>query len=59
MIGAEARSPSEFQLLPAPTIPKASHASLRCGAREQYDVEPAGDRLLIVHNDGAEDFELA
>ena len=25
----------------------------------EYDVEPAGDRLLIVHNDGAEDFELA
>ena len=25
----------------------------------EYEVEPAGDRLLIVHNDGAEDFELA
>jgi oligopeptidase B len=25
----------------------------------EYDIEPAGDRLLIVHNDGAEDFELA
>ena len=25
----------------------------------EYDVEPAGDRLLIVHNDGALDFELA
>ena len=25
----------------------------------EYDVEPAGDRLLIVHNDGAEDFALA
>ena len=25
----------------------------------EYDVEPAGDRLLVVHNDGAEDFELA
>ena len=25
----------------------------------EYDVEPAGDRLLIVHNDGAPDFELA
>jgi oligopeptidase B len=25
----------------------------------EYDVEPAGDRLLIVHNDGAEDFVLA
>jgi oligopeptidase B len=25
----------------------------------EYDVEPAGDRLLIVHNDGAEDFTLA
>ncbi len=25
----------------------------------EYSVEPAGDRLLIVHNDGAEDFALA
>jgi oligopeptidase B len=25
----------------------------------EYEVEPAGDRLLIVHNDGAKDFELA
>lgn len=25
----------------------------------EYDVEPAGDRLLIVHNDGALDYELA
>ena len=24
-----------------------------------YDVEPAGDRLLILHNDGAENFEIA
>jgi oligopeptidase B len=25
----------------------------------EYDVEPAGDRLLITHNDGAEDFAVA
>ena len=25
----------------------------------EYDVEVAGDRLFIVHNDGAPDFELA
>ena len=25
----------------------------------EYDVEVAGDRLLILHNDGAENFELA
>jgi oligopeptidase B len=25
----------------------------------EYDVEDAGDRLLILHNDGAENFELA
>jgi oligopeptidase B len=25
----------------------------------EYEVEPAGDRLLILHNDGAEDFALA
>ncbi|MCW2758279.1 MAG: ptrB [Nocardioidaceae bacterium] len=25
----------------------------------EYEVEPGGDRLLVLHNDGAEDFELA
>jgi oligopeptidase B len=25
----------------------------------EYDVEPAGDRLLILHNEGAQDFELS
>lgn len=25
----------------------------------EYEVEPAGDRLLILHNDGAQDFRLA
>ena len=25
----------------------------------EYEIEPAGDRLLILHNAGAEDFELA
>ena len=37
------------------------HARLVAPRRQgvEYDVEPAGDRLLIVHNDGAPDFELA
>ena len=43
----------------APTIRRASRGSCTAPAGREYDVEPAGDRLLIVHNDGAEDFALA
>ncbi|GGF38701.1 oligopeptidase B [Marmoricola endophyticus] len=59
MVGVGSKITSEAWLLPAddPT------GELRCVAprREgvEYDVEPAGDRLLVLHNDGAEDFELA
>ena len=59
MIGAESKITSEVRLLSTddPEGEPRVVAPRRQGI--EYDVEPAGDRLLIVHNDGAEDFELA
>ena len=59
MIGAESKITSEVRLLSTddPEGEPQVVAPRRQGI--EYDVEPAGDRLLIVHNDGAEDFELA
>ncbi|HET8914871.1 MAG TPA: S9 family peptidase [Propionibacteriaceae bacterium] len=59
LIGAGSKITSEFRLLSAddPEGEPRIVAPRRQGV--EYDVEPAGDRLLIVHNDGAEDFELA
>jgi oligopeptidase B len=59
VFGAGSKITSEARLLsvddpegtPRPVAPR------RQGV--EYEVEPAGDRLLIVHNDGALDFELA
>ena len=43
-----------------PARPKASRGWSRPRRQGvEYDVEPAGDRLLITHNVDAEDFELA
>ncbi|MDX6321547.1 MAG: oligopeptidase [Propionibacteriaceae bacterium] len=59
VIGAGSKLTSEFSLLSAADpegVPRVV-APRRQGI--EYDVEPAGDRLLIVHNDGAEDFALA
>ncbi|HET9871237.1 MAG TPA: S9 family peptidase [Propionibacteriaceae bacterium] len=59
VIGAGSKLTSEFSLLSASDpegVPRMV-APRRQGV--EYDVEPAGDRLLIVHNDGAEDFALA
>ncbi len=59
VIGAGSKLTSEFSLLSAADpegVPRVV-APRRQGV--EYDVEPAGDRLLIVHNDGAEDFALA
>ncbi len=58
-LGAGSKLTREYRLLPA-TDPEGEPrlvAPRRQGV--EYDVEPAGDRLLIVHNDGATDFELA
>ncbi len=59
MIGVASKLTSECLLLSA-TDPEGEPrvvAPRRQGV--EYEIEPAGDRLLIVHNDGAEDFELA
>jgi oligopeptidase B len=59
VIGLGSKLTSEYRLLP--TDDPESTPRLVAPRREgvEYDVEPAGDRLLIVHNDGAEDFTLA
>ncbi len=59
MLGVGSKLTSEYRLLPAadPEGTPRLVAPRRQGV--EYDVEPAGDRLLIVHNDGAPDFELA
>ena len=60
VIGMGSKLTSEYHLLPAdqPESTPRVVAPRREGV--EYDVEPAGDRLLIVHNDGgAEDFALA
>ena len=59
VIGAGSKLTSEYRLLSTddPEGEPRLIAPRRQGV--EYDVEPAGDRLLIVHNDGAEDFELA
>jgi oligopeptidase B len=59
MIGTSSKLTSEIWLLDAAT-PEGEFtvvAPRRQGV--EYDVEVAGDRLLILHNDGAENFELA
>ena len=59
IIGAGSKLTSEYRLLRTddPEGEPRVVAPRRQGV--EYDVEPAGDRLLIVHNDGAEDFALA
>ena len=59
IIGTGSKITSEFRLLSVddPEGEPRIVAPRRQGV--EYDIEPAGDRLLIVHNDGAEDFELA
>ncbi|HEY9290538.1 MAG TPA: S9 family peptidase, partial [Microlunatus sp.] len=59
IIDAGSKLTSEVRLLSASTpesVPRVV-AARRQGV--EYEVEPAGDRLLILHNDGAEDFSLA
>ncbi|QDP96508.1 S9 family peptidase [Microlunatus elymi] len=59
IIDAGSKLTSEVRLLPtsAPESEPRIVAPRRQGV--EYEVEPAGDRLLILHNDGAEDFALA
>ena len=59
ILGAASKLTSEYRLLSTedPEGEPRIVAPRRQGV--EYDVEPAGDRLLIVHNDGAKDFQLA
>ncbi|HEY0237408.1 MAG TPA: oligopeptidase B, partial [Friedmanniella sp.] len=59
VFGSESKLTSECRLLPTddPEGTPRMVAPRRQGV--EYSVEPAGDRLLVVHNDGAEDFALA
>jgi oligopeptidase B len=59
VIEAHSKVTSEAWLIPAaePTAAPCSVRERRQGV--EYTVEPDGDRLFVLHNDGAEDFELA
>ncbi|WP_375431983.1 S9 family peptidase [uncultured Friedmanniella sp.] len=59
VLGVGSKVTSEYRLLA--THDPEGEPRLVAPRREgvEYDVEPAGDRLLIVHNDGALDYELA
>lgn len=59
LIQAGSKLTTEVRVLPSadPTAEPRVVAPRRQGV--EYSVESAGDRLLILHNDGAEDFELA
>ncbi|NLT30234.1 MAG: S9 family peptidase [Propionibacterium sp.] len=59
VIDSSSKITSEVWLLPTATPEAAPRpvAPRRDGV--EYAVEPAGDRLFIVHNDGATDFALA
>jgi oligopeptidase B len=59
VIGTSSKLTSEIWLLDAAT--PAGEFSVVAPRRQgvEYDVEIAADRLLILHNDGAENFELA
>lgn len=59
LLGAASKTTTEVWLLDTtdPAARPRSVAGRRAGI--EYDVEVAGDRLFIVHNDGAPDFALA
>ena len=59
VISAESKLTSQCWLLPTadPEGVPRSVAPRRQGV--EYSIEPAGDRLLVVHNDDAEDFALS
>ncbi len=59
VLGVGSKLTSEYRLLPTADPEGTPHLVAPRRQGVEYDVEPAGDRLLIVHNDGAPDFELA
>ncbi|HEX6872105.1 MAG TPA: S9 family peptidase [Micromonosporaceae bacterium] len=61
LIDSHSKVTSEVQVVPA-TTPEAMPrlvAPRRQGVEYEVEHDPAGDRFLILHNDGAEDFALA
>ncbi|MGB3685918.1 MAG: S9 family peptidase [Ornithinimicrobium sp.] len=59
VIGLGSKNTSEFWLLPASSPTDAFALVAPRSEGVEYDVEPAGDRLWIVHNRNHPDFELA
>lgn len=59
LIGLESKVTSEVLLLDAATPLAAARVVAPRREGVQYDVEPAGDHLLIVHNASHPDFEIA
>ena len=59
IIAAGSKLTTEYRLLP--TADPEGEPRVVAPRRQdvEYDVETAGDRLLITHNDGAEDFAVA
>jgi oligopeptidase B len=61
VIDIHSKLTSEVRLIPAddPTAEPMIVAPRRQGVEYSVETDPANERLLIVHNDGAEDFALA
>ncbi|GAA1817996.1 S9 family peptidase [Luedemannella flava] len=61
LIDVHSKTTSEVYVVPAatPLDPPRSVAPRRQGVEYGVEHDPAGDRFLIMHNDGAEDFALA
>jgi oligopeptidase B len=61
MVEARSTTTTEVHLIPAdePTAPPRVVAPRREGVDYTVDHDPEHDRLLVLHNDGAEDFALA
>jgi oligopeptidase B len=59
MIGASSRLTAEHRLLAAGDPEGEPWVVAPREQGVEYDIEPAGDRLLVVHNRGAVDFALA
>lgn len=59
LIGTSSKLTSECRLLSTADPEGTPHVVAERRQGVEYDVEPAGDRLLILHNDGAADFALA
>jgi oligopeptidase B len=59
IIEANSKVTSEVWLIPADDPAAAPRLVRERRQGVEYTVEPDGDRLLILHNDGAEDFELS